>query len=75
MAKDYDVMPPSARPAFTLKPVSVTFEHDSIKQAVLRKTVRQFGMNKSTQWYQRKMLRERGTFKPHGKTRQRHNRA
>lgn len=59
------------RLAFALKPVRVNdvFESDSVKLAVLTKTATQLGMNRSTHWYQRKMLRERGALKLYQKTR------
>lgn len=58
--------------SFALKPIEVRplFESDLVKQTVLTKTARELGMNKSTHWYQRKMLRERGSLKLYRNTKQ-----
>ena len=58
--------------SFKLKPVDVKkrFENDLLFQLVLEKTARQLGINKSTHWYQRKQLKEKGTLKLYRNTRQ-----
>jgi hypothetical protein len=50
---------------FSLRPIEVKeiFESEQVKQTVLTKTARELGMNKSTLWYQKKMLRERGSIR------------
>jgi CRISPR-associated protein Cas1 len=57
---------------FALKPIQVKplFEQDRVKSLILTKTARELGMNKSTHWYQRKMLKENGTLSLYRKTRQ-----
>jgi CRISPR-associated protein Cas1 len=58
--------------SFKLKPVDVKkrFENDLVFQSVLEKTARQLGMNKSTHWYQRKQLKEKGALRLYRNTRQ-----
>lgn len=57
---------------FNLKPIQVTplFETDQVKQVILSKSYRELGMNKSTLWYQRKMLKEQGSLRLYNKTKQ-----
>lgn len=51
--------------AFDLKPVSVktVFETNRVKRLILTKSARELGMNKSTLWYQKKRLSDRGTIR------------
>lgn len=57
---------------FVLKPVAVkeAFEKDAVKEMILTRSHRDLGMNKSTLWYQKKRLKETGTVRLYGKTRQ-----
>ena len=57
---------------FSLKPIRArdVFENDQVKQAILTKTARELGMNKSTLWYQKKRLSERGSIRIYNKTKQ-----
>ena len=54
----------------SLKPIRVrdVFENDQVKQAILTKTARQLGMNKSTLWYQKKRLEQTGSVYVYNRT-------
>jgi CRISPR-associated protein Cas1 len=56
--------------SFSLKPLQVKplFENDQVKHAILSKSFRELGMNKSTLWYQKKRLSERGSIRIYNKT-------
>ena len=58
--------------SFSLKPISVKplFENEEMKSKVLTRSYRDLGMNKSTLWYQRKLLKERGSLRLYNKTKQ-----
>jgi CRISPR-associated protein Cas1 len=51
--------------SFNLKPIDVkpVFETDQVKQAILTKSYKELGMNKSTLWYQKKRLKERNSIR------------
>ena len=57
---------------FALKPIRTkgNFENTRVKEIIISKTARELGMNKSSHWYQRKRLLERGSVKLYGKTKQ-----
>lgn len=57
---------------FALKPIQVKplFENERVKQVILSKSARQLGMNKSTLFYQKQRLREKGSIRLYGKTKQ-----
>jgi hypothetical protein len=51
--------------SFNLKPIDFkpVFETDRVKGLILSKSARELGMNKSSLWYQKKRLSERGTIR------------
>lgn len=57
---------------FSLKPIEVkeTFERDQVKRAIMTKSHRELGMNKSTLWYQKKRLEGTGTIRIYNNTKQ-----
>jgi len=56
--------------SFSLKSVQVRpiFESDEVKRAILSKSFRELGMNKSTHWYQKKRLEQTGSLQIYNKT-------
>ncbi len=58
--------------SFSLTPIQVKpiFETNQVKHAILSKSFRELGMNKSTLWYQKKRLSERGSIRIYNKTKQ-----
>ena len=56
--------------SFNLREIQVRppFETDQVKHAILAKSFRDLGMNKSTLWYQKKRLLERGSIRIYNKT-------
>ena len=56
--------------SFSLKPIQVRpiFETDQVKHAILLRSFRELGMNKSTLWYQKKRLEERGSIRIYNKS-------
>ncbi len=58
--------------SFSLGPIQVRplFETDQVKGAILSKSFRELGMNKSTLWYQKRRLEQTGSLKLYNKTRQ-----
>ena len=51
-------------------PVKEIFETEEVKSKVLTRTYRELGMNKSTLWYQKKRLGEKGSLRIYNKTKQ-----
>ena len=51
--------------SFNLKPIEVrpVFETEQVEQAILAKSYKELGMNKSSIWYQKKRLNERGSIR------------
>jgi hypothetical protein len=51
--------------SFSFKPIEMKplFETDQVKETILTKTARELKMNKSTLWYQKKQLREKGRIR------------
>lgn len=58
--------------SFALNPIQLRekFETQEVKQAILTKNYRELDMNKSTLWYQRERLKNTGSVKLYGKTKQ-----
>ena len=58
--------------SFSLKPIQVksAFETEEVKNKISTKSYRELGINKSTLWYQKERLKERGSVRLYGKTKQ-----
>lgn len=58
--------------SFNLKQIEIkqVFENERVKQLILTKTARELGMTKSSHFYQRQRLKERGSIRLYGKTKQ-----